>query len=99
MKENLGKLRQSARQSLARGYRWASAHKLKIAVLVIVFALIAPRPAKTQFIDPCCAIMQAGLTSISSALSHVIGGGLNSVLSTDQATQTFQQTVVWPQAS
>ena len=99
MKEKLGKLRQSARQSMAKGFRWAWAHKLRIAVLAIVFALIAPRPAKTQFLDPCCAIMQAGLASISSALSHVIGGGLNSVLSTDQAIHSFQQTVVWPQAS
>src|ERR1039458_979220 len=99
MKENLGKHRQAARQSLARGFRWASAHKLRIAVLVIAFALVAPRPAKTQFLDPCCAIMQAGLASISSALSHVIGGGLNSVLSTDQGIHSFQKTVVWPQAS
>jgi hypothetical protein len=99
MKEKLGKLRQSVRQSLARGSRWAWAHKLRITVLAIVFALIAPRPAKTQLLDPCCAIMQAGLASISSALSHVIGGGLNSVLSTDKGTQNFQQTVVWPQAS
>ena len=99
MKEKLGKLRQSARQSMAKGFRWAWAHKLRIAVLAIVFALIAPRPAKTQFLDPCCAIMQAGLASISSALSHVIGGGLNSVLSTDQGIHSFQQTVVWPQVS
>ena len=97
MKEKLGKLRQSVRQSMATGITWAWAHKLRIAVLAIVFALIAPRPAKTQFLDPCCAIMQAGLASISSALSHVIGGGLNSVLSTDQAIHSFQQTVVWPQ--
>ena len=99
MKEKLGKLGQSARQSMARGSRWARAHKLRITALAIVFALIAPRPAKTQFLDPCCAIMQAGLASISSALSHVIGGGLNSVLSTDQGIHSFQQTVVWPQAS
>jgi hypothetical protein len=99
MKEKLGKLGQSARQSMARGSRWARAHKLRITVLAIVFALIAPRPAKTQFLDPCCAIMQAGLASISSALSHVIGGGLNSVLSTDQGIHSFQETVVWPQAS
>ena len=99
MIENLGKIGQSARQSMARGSRWARAHKLRITVLAIVFALIAPRPAKTQFLDPCCAIMQAGLASISSALSHVIGGGLNSVLSTDQGIHSFQQTVVWPQAS
>src|ERR1035438_6242783 len=53
MKEKLGKLRQSVRQSMATGITWAWAHKLRIAVLAIVFALIAPRPAKTQFLDPC----------------------------------------------
>src|ERR1019366_2241603 len=95
----LGKLRQSVRQSMATGFRWAWAHKLRIAVLAIVFALIAPRPAKTQFLDPCCAIMQAGLASISSALSHVIGGGLNSVLSTHQGIHSFQQPAIGPQAS
>ena len=99
MKEKLAKLTQSARQSMAKGFKWAWAHKMRMGILAIVFALIAPRPAKTQFLDPCCAIMQAGLASVSSALSDVIGGGLNSVLSTDQATQNFQQTVVWPQVS
>ena len=97
MKEKLRELRQSAPQSIAKGFRWVWAHKLRIAVLAVVFVLITPRPAKTQFLDPCCAIMQAGLASISSALSHVIGGGLNSVLSTDQAIHNFQQSVVWPQ--
>jgi len=96
MREKFRKLRQSARQSIARGFNWAWAHKLRVVVLVVVFALMAPRPAKTQLFDPCCAIMQAGLASISSALSHVIGQGLNSVLSTDQAIQNFELSVVWP---
>jgi len=47
--------------------------------------------------DPCCAIMAAGLTTIANTLSSVIGGGLNSILSTDQATLSYQQNVVWPQ--
>jgi hypothetical protein len=96
MREKFRKLRQSARQSIARGFNWAWAHMLRVVVLVVVFALMAPRPAKTQLLDPCCAIMQAGLASISSALSHVIGQGLNSVLSTDQAIQNFELSVVWP---
>ena len=96
MREKFRKLRQSARQSIARGFKYAWAHKLRVVVLVVVFALMAPRPAKTQLLDPCCAIMQAGLASISSALSHVIGQGLNSVLSTDQAIQNFELSVVWP---
>ena len=99
MKEKLRNLRLWTRQFVARGSKWAWAHKLRVAVLMVVAVLIAPRPARTQLLDPCCAIMQAGLASISSSLSHVIGGGLNSILSTDQATQTFQQSVVWPPSS
>src|SRR5438034_11722525 len=56
-----------------------------------------PRPVKSQFLDPCCAILASGLATISSTLSSVIGGGLNSILSVDQTIQNFEQTVVWPQ--
>ena len=37
------------------------------------------------------------MATISSTLSSVIGGGLNSILSVDQTIQNFEQTVVWPQ--
>jgi hypothetical protein len=99
MKEKLRKLMQLTGQFVASGSKWVWVHKLRVAVLMVVAVLIAPRPARTQLLDPCCAIMQAGLASISSALSHVIGGGLNSILSIDQATQSFQQSVVWPPSS
>jgi len=41
--------------------------------------------------------MAAGLSTISSSLSSVIGGGLNGILSIEQGISTFEQTVVWPQ--
>jgi len=85
-------------ESCKRGVRWAWEHKLRLAVLGLVLALIAPRPAKSQFLDPCCAILAAGLSSITSTLNHVIGGGLNNILSVDQNIHTFQQTNVWPLA-
>jgi hypothetical protein len=66
-------------------------------VLGLVFALVAPRPVKSQFFDPCCALLAAGLSTISSTLNSVIGGGLNSILSVDQSIQNFEHTVVWPQ--
>ena len=37
------------------------------------------------------------MSSISSALSGVIGGGLNNILGVDQAINEFEQQVVWPQ--
>lgn len=84
-------------RGLKGGLRWAWGHRLRVAVLGLVFALVAPRPVKSQFIDPCCALLAAGLSTISSTLSGVIGGGLNGILSVDQSMQNFERTVVWPQ--
>ncbi|HEY4933690.1 MAG TPA: hypothetical protein VII23_19160, partial [Terriglobales bacterium] len=36
-------------------------------------------------------------SSIQSALTKVVGGGLNQILGVDKAMQQFQQAVVWPQ--
>ena len=78
--------------------RWTWGHKLRVAVLALVLVLLAPRQVKSQLLDPCCAILVAGLTTISSTMSNVIGGGLNSILTVDRAIQNFEQTVVWPLA-
>lgn len=90
-------LLRKAGQSVKAGARWVWERRLRVAVLALVFVLIAPRPAKSQFIDPCCAILEAGLSTIASTLSGVIGGGLNSILSVDKTIQNFEQSVVWPQ--
>jgi hypothetical protein len=79
------------------GLHWAWGHKLRVAVLGLVFAVVAPRPMKSQILDPCCAILSAGLSTIASTLSGVIGGGLKDILSVDQTIQDFEQKVVWPQ--
>jgi len=84
-------------QSVKRGLRWAWGHKVRTVVLLVVLTLAAPRPVRSQFIDPCCAIMSVGLSTISSTLSSVIGGGLNGILSIEQGISNFEQTVVWPQ--
>src|SRR6267154_1291303 len=84
-------------QNVKRGLRWAWGHKVRTVVLLLVLTLAAPRPVRSQFLDPCCAIMAAGLSTISSTLSSVIGGGLNGILSIEQGISNFEQTVVWPQ--
>jgi len=77
---------------------WLSGHKLRAAILALVFVLTAPWPARAQFgLDPCCAMLAAGLASVQSALSDVVGGGLSRILSIDKAMLQFQQTIVWPQ--
>ena len=97
MKEQIKKLGPAMRRSISTPANWARGNKLKVGVLVLVFMLVAPRPVKSQFLDPCCAILAAGLSTISNTLSSVIGVGLNSILSVDRTIQNFEQTVVWPE--
>ena len=78
-------------------WKWVSGHRLRAAVLLVVLVFTAPWPARAIGLDPCCALLVAGLSSIHSALSKVIGGGLNQILGVDQAMQQFQQDVVWPE--
>src|SRR5260370_6543757 len=87
----------SAIQGLKRGLTWAWGHKVRTFVLLVVFTLLVPKPVTSQFLDPCCAILATGLTTISSTLSNIIGGGLNSILSIEKDISKFEQTVVWPQ--
>jgi len=82
---------------LKRNLWWAWAHRLRVAVMALVLGIVVPQPIRSQFVDPCCAIMAAGLSTLSDTLSSVIGGGLNSIGSIQQTILNFEQTVVWPQ--
>jgi hypothetical protein len=84
-------------ESVKRGLGWISGHKVRTVALLVVLGLVAPKPVRSQFLDPCCALMTAGLTTISNTLSSVIGGGLNTILSVEKDISNFEQTVVWPQ--
>lgn len=69
---------------------WLLGHKLRAAILAVVLVFTAPWPARAQFgLDPCCALLSAGLASVQSALTSVVGGGLNQILSVDNAMQQF----------
>src|SRR5258708_15726104 len=76
---------------------WVWEHKIRAIVLLLVFAVAAPQPMKSQFLDPCCGILSVGLTTIGKTLNAVVGGGLKNILSVEQDLQNFQQSVVWPQ--
>ena len=78
--------------------RWVWEHRLRVAVLALVLVMLEPRQVKSQILNPCCAVLAAGLITISSTLSNVVGGGLNSILAVDRAILNFEQTVVWPLA-
>jgi hypothetical protein len=82
---------------LKRSAVWTKNHKLRTAALVLVLVTTTPDVSKGQFLDPCCAMLAAGLSTISNTLSGVVGGGLNSILSVEQSISNFEQQVVWPQ--
>ena len=92
MKNALIMILESGRRSL----RWVWQHKVRVAVLALVLVILAPRQVESQLLDPCCAVLVAGLTTISSTMSNVIGGGLTSILTVERSIQNFEQTVVWP---
>lgn len=76
--------------------RWAQDHKLRALCLVLMLALLWPKPVRGQFLDPCCAIMAAGLSTISKTLTNIVGGGLNRILAVDQTIANFERNVVYP---
>lgn len=75
---------------------WTRHHKLRAASLVVMLVMLWPQPAQSQFLDPCCAIITAGLSTISKTLTSVVGGGLNNILGIDQGISNFERTVVSP---
>lgn len=67
--------------------------------LAIVVALL-PSKARSQFgLDPCCAIISAGLNSISGLLRNVVAQPLGSIQQNQQQSATFEQQVVFPMAT
>ncbi len=88
----------SVKQSLQRlGHRIAAKRRTLVAILLIAFLFI-PLSSQSQILpSPCCAILSAGLGSVASAISNVIGGALNAVNATMTSIELFERTVVWPQ--
>ncbi len=81
---------------LKRCVVWTRSHKLRMAALVLVLLASTPDAVMGQFLDPCCAILAAGLTTIANTLNSVVGGSLNSIFSIEQSISNFEQQVVWP---
>jgi hypothetical protein len=80
---------------------WKVLRNAVVAVcgLVIVIALL-PSKARSQLgLDPCCAIMSAGLNSISGLLRNVVAQPLGSIQQNQQQSANFEQQVVFPTAA
>jgi hypothetical protein len=75
---------------------WIRNNKFRVVIVFLALIATAPHALQAQFIDPCCALLSAGLTAINSTISAVVGGGLNKILGVDQQIQQFEQSVIFP---
>lgn len=68
--------------------------------LVLGFAVVVmmlPSKARSQLgLDPCCAIISAGLSTISSLLTSAVATPLGAIQQLEQQAATFEQQVVFP---
>jgi hypothetical protein len=63
-------------------------------------AILLPPRASGQFgLDPCCAIISAGLQSISGLLKSVVAKPLSGIQQFEQQAVSFEQQVVYPLSS
>jgi len=72
-------------------------------VLVLAFAVLVmmlPTKARSQLgLDPCCAIISAGLSSISNLLTSAVAKPLGAIQQLEQQAANFEQQVVFPIAA
>jgi len=71
-----------------------------VVVALAVVVMILPGKARSQLgLDPCCAIIQVGLSSISSLLSNAVAKPLGAIQQLEQQSASFEQQVVFPVAA
>ena len=85
-----------ARKSLSRAAKLIG-KALAFAFALTVVVMILPSKARSQLgLDPCCAIISAGLSTISSLLSSVVANPLGQIQQLEQQSANFEQQVVFP---
>jgi len=72
---------------------------LAVVLALAVVVLMLPSKARSQLVDPCCAIMSAGLTTISNLLNSVVAKPLGAIQQLEQQSVNFEQQVVFPVAA
>jgi len=73
---------------------------LAFVLALAVVVMILPSKARSQLgLDPCCAIISAGLSTISNLLSSVVAQPLAAIQQIEQQSANFEQQVVFPMAA
>ena len=81
---------------LIRGWRFIR-NAIALGLALVVVVLMLPSKARSQLgLDPCCAIISAGLSTISNLLSSVVAKPLGDIQQLEQQSANFEQQVVFP---
>jgi hypothetical protein len=73
---------------------------MAFGLVLIIVVLMLPSKARSQLgLDPCCAIISAGLSTISNLLSSAVAKPLGSIQQLEQQSANFEQRVVFPIAA
>ncbi len=84
------------RPSLIRIWKFIR-NALAFVLALAVVVMILPSKARSQLgLDPCCAIISAGLSTISNLLSSVVAKPLAAIQQIEQQAANFEQQVVYP---
>ncbi len=87
----------SVSRDLKRAWKRPSGKLVVVAILAPVLMVIVPFKANAQLgLDPCCAIISAGLNTISGLLKNAVAKPLSSIQQIQQQTADFEQQVVYP---
>jgi len=83
-------------ESLSRIRKWLRNTVASVLAIALV-VLILPSKARSQFgLDPCCAIISAGLSTISNLLKGVVATPLAAIQQIEQQAANFEKQVVYP---
>lgn len=73
---------------------------LALVATFAVVVMILPSQARSQLgLDPCCAIISAGLSTISNLLKSAVAAPLGNIQQSQQDSVNFEQQVVFPIAA
>lgn len=86
-------------QSATRIWKF-SRNALALVATFAVVVIVLPSKARSQLgLDPCCAIISAGLSTISNLLSSAVATPLAAIQQSQQNAVNFEQQVVFPIAA
>lgn len=82
--------------SISRTWKFAR-NMVGVVIGLVIVIMLLPTKARSQLgLDPCCAIISAGLSTISNLLSSAVAKPLGAIQQIEQQSANFEQQVVYP---